>query len=140
MRRHGCAATSAVTCAECCRATSTMTATQELDDRICSAIPVVALWRARRCGYLWLGILPGWSAYRLPRIWLPSSPDTLRLYAASRDLVITREAAQPSYGCTAITSIRAIDDGGVTCWASRVVVASPLVKSVRNHALANSEA
>ena len=75
-----------------------------VDDRICSAIPVVALWRARRCGYLWLGILPGWSAYRLPRIWLPSSPDTLRLYAASRDLVITREAAQPSYGCTAITS------------------------------------
>ena len=45
VRRHGCAATSAVTCAECCRATSTMTATQELDDRICSAIPVVALAR-----------------------------------------------------------------------------------------------
>ena len=30
MRRHGCAATSAVTCAECCRVTSTMTATQVL--------------------------------------------------------------------------------------------------------------
>jgi hypothetical protein len=31
-------------------------------------------------------------------------------------------------------------DGGVTCWASREIVAFPLVKSVRNHALAKSEA
>ena len=73
MRRHGCAATSAVTCAECCRVTSTMTATQVL------TIGFALQYPCSPCGAPDAEATSGWEFSRLER--LPPSKNLAALFS-----------------------------------------------------------
>jgi hypothetical protein len=115
-----------------------MTVTQELDDRICSAIPVVALAR--------LTLRPplAGDSPRLER--LPPSKNLAALFSRHSAPMWLHTILDRTWSCPALTRLcgnneyQSHIDGGVTCWASREIVAFPLVKRVRNHALAKSEA